>query len=105
MLNVKKALTKIMNYQKDYCKVVTFTDSQQTVSGYGGLTRDNLNISSLIPTGYTAVMVGLRWTGSYACYCYTCHLPSAGRLSYQIGNRESSAKSISPSFFIFCVKS
>lgn len=84
-------------------KMVMWGDSSQTVGGYGGLTRDNIDVTNSIPSGYTMIAVIPAMTGSYACYFYNASMYSSTSVSYQIGNRESSSKTISPKLVLVCV--
>ena len=104
MSRLYNVLNKMAQFVASPIQVINITDSQQTLAGYGGLTRD-LSLSSHVPSGYEAVMATLRGTGSYACYPYYCGLNTAANVvTYQIGNRDSASKTVTPSITVLCVK-
>ena len=89
---------------KDYSTVVVFTDTSQTIAAYNAVTRNDLSLSSVIPSGYKAIMATSQFVGGYTCYCYGVTVTGGNKLTYQIRNVDASQRTVTPSFQILCVR-
>lgn len=83
----------------------TVTVQNINLTANGTYTNDSLDITSAIPSGYTAVFVYCRATGSNVVYCYNSGLLSNGtKAVLQLRNNTSSAITVNAILDVISIK-
>ena len=87
-------------------QVVTATKSVGTINANSDLFDQTFNVSSYIPSGYTAIgLVGVGLTGTYYSHiALNRHYLSGTTVYYAFKNTYSSAATVTITFYILCVK-
>lgn len=108
MLDLKALLAKILNQIYNPLVLVYYSDGSRTLPANGTLTRENVDVSTVIPSGYKPVFVSFRFAGNYQMVCYTQNIAYTAQggslLTYQIANRINAQATVTPQFQILCVK-
>lgn len=103
-LDVKEWIKKVSSQLKEPVKTVYWTDGSRTIAANATLTREAIDISSVVPSGYKTSFASFRFAGNYQMICYSCTVDDSAHLTYQIANRLGSSATVTPQFQILCVK-
>lgn len=87
-------------------QVVTATKSVGTINANSDLFDQTFNVSSFIPSGYSALgLVGVGLSGTYYSHiALNRHYLSGTTVYYALKNTYTSAATITITFYILCVK-
>lgn len=93
-----KATTKIV--------VENYTGLTATISANSTYTNTSIDISGVVPSGYSPVEVWAGATGNYSVYAYNCLLTSrsTGIAQVQLRNTSNASVTVTPQFRVLCVK-
>lgn len=87
-------------------QVVTATKSIGTINANSDLFDQTFNVSSYIPSGYTAIgLVGIGLSGTYYSHiALNRHYLSGTTVYYALKNTYTSAATVTMTFYLLCVK-
>lgn len=87
-----------------YVKYIDITLPQKTVSAGSNETWSAVDISSNIPTGYTAIGVVPRYSGSSGNCVFTMANVSSNKIDANVANISGSSQTPAPHVAIICIK-